>query len=125
MRKQYYFQPSQRGYLAWDVDRLISLTRGLRSQPVALSRIQELDNPFAMEGSADVPTYREVAEHARLIEEADLGFPIILSSKHRVMDGMHRVMKALNAGRSTIDAVIFERDPAPDYVDVSPDELPY
>jgi hypothetical protein len=38
---------------------------------------------------------------------------------------MHRVLKALNAGHSTIDAVIFANDPEPDYVDVFPDELPY
>lgn len=75
--------------------------------------------------SADVPTYRELAEHARLIDEADLSFPIILSSTHRVMDGMHRVMKAINAGMTTIDAVTFERDPEPDYADVLPYELPY
>jgi hypothetical protein len=41
------------------------------------------------------------------------------------MDGMHRVLKALTAGMETIDAFIFDRDPAPDYVDVYPEQLPY
>jgi hypothetical protein len=64
-------------------------------------------------------------EHLSLIEQADLAFPIILSSDGRVMDGMHRVAKALMRGDQVIEAVRFARDPAPDYVGVSPDELPY
>lgn len=71
-----------------------------------------------------IATCRLIAEHARLIKEADLSYPIIMCSNRRVMDGMHRVLKALNARMHTIDAVIFEQDPEPDYVDVLPDELP-
>jgi len=125
MRKQYYFRPSERGYCAWDVDRLISLTSSFRPRAIRLGDIAELDQPFCLEGSAGIPTYREVAEHAKLIAGADLRFPIIVSSTGRVMDGMHRIMKALNAGMATIDAVVFESDPEPDYVDICPDDLPY
>ena len=60
-----------------------------------------------------------------MIEAADLRFPIILASDGRVMDGMHRVGKAAFLGRATIEAVRFTDDPAPDYVGVHPDELPY
>ena len=70
-------------------------------------------------------TCRQVAEHARLINEADLGYPIILSSDGRIMDGMHRVLKALTHGESHIHAVKFLTDPAPDFVGVDPDDLPY
>ncbi len=41
------------------------------------------------------------------------------------MDGMHRVLKALNAGEESVDAVVFDQDPEPDYTDVFPDDLPY
>jgi hypothetical protein len=125
VRKQYYFRPAARGYYAWDVDRLVKLTSGFNRQKVRLSEITELDEAFCLEGSDEVPTYRQIAEDVRLIEEADLKFPIIMSSDRRVMDGMHRVLKALNAGMETIDAVIFEQDPEPDYVDVYPSQLPY
>ena len=64
-------------------------------------------------------------EHARLIEAADLNFPIILSSNGGVMDGMHRVAKTVSQGRTTIEAVQFTCDPEPDYVGVPPSELPY
>ena len=39
-------------------------------------------------------------EHIRLMEEADLSFPIILSATGAVMDGMHRVAKAALLGRT-------------------------
>ena len=55
----------------------------------------------------------------------DLGFPIQLSSDGRVMDGMHRVAKAVLAGHDTIEAVRFVDDPEPDYVGVHPNDLPY
>lgn len=125
MRKQYYFRPSAHGHYAWDVDRLVKLSSGFKRQKVRLSAIAELDEPFCLEGSNEVPTYRQIAEDVRLTEEADLRFPIIMSSNRRVMDGMHRVLKALNGGMETIDAVIFEQDPEPDYVDVYPSQLPY
>jgi len=46
-------------------------------------------------------------------------------SDGRVMDGMHRVCKALLEGRETIAALQFELDPEPDFRDVQPDDLPY
>ena len=124
MRKQYYFRRSERGLLAWDVDRLIRLTKDFPRIHVALTSIRELNEPFCSEHD-DALTWRGVMEHVRLIQDADLSFPIILSADGRVMDGMHRVAKAALLGRATIEAVQFTDDPAPDYVGVQPHELPY
>jgi len=123
MRKQYYFQPSSRGLLAWDVDRLIHLSSHLPRKPVPLSAIRELDKQWFGEGER--PTWNAMVEHIRLINDSDLSFPIILSAGGAVMDGMHRVAKAALQGRSDIDAVQFDKDPDPDYVGREPDELPY
>lgn len=87
---------------------------------VPVSGIREIDENYWGE-----MTCRKVAEHARLIQECDLSFPIILSSDGRVMDGMHRVLKALKQGESSIRAVRFKIDPEPDYVGVRPEDLPY
>ena len=125
MRKQYHFWPSERGLLAWDVDRLIALSKYLPRSPVALSAIRELDEAYWFDAGREEPTCRKVLLHMRLIEAADLSYPIILASDGRVMDGMHRVAKALLQGRETIEAVRFERDPEPDHVDRRPEELPY
>jgi hypothetical protein len=70
-------------------------------------------------------TCRELAGHARLIEQADPTVPIIPSSDGRVMDGMHRVLRDIRLGQSHVPAVRFSVDPAPDYVGVDPDDLPY
>jgi len=125
MRKQYHFRPSQRGLQAWDMDRLLTLAKDLPRVQVPLDAIRELDEPYWFSGGAQDATCRAVLEHARLIGEADLSFPIILSSDGRVMDGMHRVAKAMLHGLSSIEAVRFEHDPEPDFVGVDPDDLPY
>lgn len=52
----------------------------------------------------------------RLVEQADLSFPIILSATGAVMDRRHRVARAVLLGHSEITAVRFETDPEPDYV---------
>ena len=123
MRKQYYFRPSPNGVLAWDVDRLVLGARDLPVRSVPLAAIRELDAPLFAE---DEPrTWRDVIIHMVLIDAADLRYPIILSADGSVMDGRHRVAKALREGRSTLDAVQFAQDPPPDYVGKHPDELPY
>ena len=125
MRKQYHFRPSPRGLQAWDVDRLVALTKNLPRFQVRLTAIRELDEPYWFSSGNGDATSRAVIEHARFMAEADLGFPIILSSDGRVMDGMHRVGKALLSGLASIEAVQFQHDPEPDYVGVEPEDLPY
>jgi hypothetical protein len=123
VRKQYYFRESSEGLLAWDVDRLVEHSRNLPRKRVSLSEIRELDQHCFDEDKR--PTWRDMLEHMKLVHEADLSFPIILSANGAVMDGRHRVLKAALHGHSDIDALQFERDPEPDYVGVDPDDLPY
>ena len=65
---------------------------------------------FWFGSGSDAATCRAIVEHARLIDAADLSFPIILSSDGRVTDGMHRVAKAALLGHETIAAVQFASD---------------
>jgi hypothetical protein len=122
MRKQYYFRRATHDLLAWDVDRLVQLSRNLPRKHIPLGQIRELDQPWFSEGHS---TWRDMVDHIKLIDEADLSFPIILSSNGEVMDGMHRVAKALRQGLTEIEAVQFTDDPEPDYVNLGPDQLPY
>ena len=122
MRKQYYFRASNRGLLAWDVDRLVRLSAHLPPKPVRLSAIREFDEAW---DQGHPITWRMVVEHMQLIGEADLSFPIILSADGSVMDGRHRIAKAALQKQENIQAVQFERDPEPDYVGRGPDDLPY
>jgi len=125
MRKQYHFRPTEQGVLIWDVDRLVELSSGCELFDVPLAEIRELDETFWFDVEGDEPTCRRVALHTKLIQETDLRHPVILSQDGRVMDGMHRVCRALIEGRQTIRAVRFTVDPEPDCVDVHPDDLPY
>ena len=124
MRKQYHFRPSPNGFYAWDVDRLVALSASLPVEAVALSQIGELDEPYWFSGDTP-PTCRRIAEHFRLMQAADLQYPIILCADGRVMDGMHRVTRALANGQADIAAVRFPKTPDPDFVDVQPGDLPY
>jgi len=124
MRKQYHFRLSEKGLLAWDVDRLIEQAKDLEILRVALAEIKELEEPYWF-AHGDKPTCRRIVEHIQLIEASDLKFPVILSSDGGIMDGMHRVAKALLRGDKTIDAKKFLKTPEPDFVGVDPEELPY
>jgi hypothetical protein len=125
VRAQYHFRMSPQGLCAWDVRRLIELSRSFPVERVPLSEIRELDEPYWAGDGDQKMTCRDVVDHARLISECDLAFPVILSSDGRVMDGMHRICKALLLGQDAIDAVRFRRDPEPDHIGVQPEDLPY
>ena len=71
------------------------------------------------------PTVRRIIDHIVLIQEVDPSYPIILGSDGRVMDGMHRISRAILDGHATIKAVQFVHEPEPDYRNCSPEDLPY
>ena len=125
MRTQYHFRNSPLGLCAWDVRRLIQLSNGFGRELVPLSAIRELDEPYWAGAPSQQLTCRQVVDHARLMLDCDLAFPVILSSDGRVMDGMHRICKALLEGHTEIEAVRFAQDPEPDYAGINPDDLPY
>lgn len=125
MRKQYHFFPGGKGLDAWDVDRLIRLSADLPLRAVPLESIKDLDTEYWFDGSWEVPTVRKVVDHLRLIQEVDPSYPIILGADGRVMDGMHRVARALLEAHTSIRAVRFAVDPEPDYRNCRPEDLPY
>ncbi len=125
MRKQYHFRKSGRDTLIWDFDRLVQLSKDLPRTSVRLDSIRELDEAYWGGGRAEPLTCREIIEHLQLIQDADPSYPIILSADGRVMDGMHRVARAVFEGRQEIEAVRFPRTPDPDYRNVPASDLPY
>ncbi|MBS0229251.1 MAG: hypothetical protein JSS23_11220 [Proteobacteria bacterium] len=62
-------------------------------------------------------TLREMVMHMKAVQKADLSFPIILDEDGELMDGRHRIMRAMLEGRETIKAVRFDENPTPDKVD--------
>lgn len=102
--------------LIYSVERLWILAESLPVQSISLSQVEsELDYPYQW-FKTKKPSPREVAKHAQLIYEADLNYPIILSARGLVMDGLHRIAKSWLLRHSEIKAVQFPNDPAPDQV---------
>jgi len=125
MRKQYNVWPGDIGLDAWDVERLVLLSKDFPVKEIALNSIDEVDTDYWFAYGPIVPTVRRVVEHLRFVQEADLSYPIILAANGRVMDGMHRIARAILEGHSTIKAVQFVTDPDPDYWDCVLEDLPY
>ena len=115
MRKQFSIWPTPGGFSAWDIHRLIELSRDLPVEEVPLAEISELDEAYWNVGDPTPLTIREIADHIRLIDEVNLDIPIILAPNGRVMDGMHRIVRALLNGSATIQAVRFTEQPLPDF----------
>jgi len=125
VRKQYHFRRVGDDLLIWDCDRLVALSKRLPRRTIPLNSIRELDETYWRQEHEAHLTCRELVEHLRLVQEADLTYPIILSADGRVMDGMHRVMKATLEDREVIEAVQFDQDPEPDYLNIEASDLPY
>ncbi len=103
-------QISKIGCHHWSVPRLFELAKSL---PVMNIPLDHLNIYHKYEGI----TLRDMVMHMRAVNEADLSFPIILDEDGDIMDGRHRLMRALLTGAKTIKAVRFEKNPTPCKVD--------
>ena len=125
VRKHYFFQPAESGFDAWDVNHLIELSRGLPVRKIDVASIPDVDSVYWIGADGAAPTVRILVSHMKHIEKVDLSYPIILGADGHVMDGMHRVAKALLEGLPTVLAVRFVVQPDPDFTNIQPGDLPY
>jgi len=98
----------------WDIDRLREAAQDLAARPIPLAQFDRLldsDPWFDGEGA----TIRQVAEHARRIAAADPAKPVLLAADGQLIDGLYQIARAYLDGRTTIDAIRFDNDPAPDF----------
>jgi len=124
LRKQYHLKPSPNGFYAWDIHRLIDLSQAFPVIICPIADIKELQENFWYQ-NGESPTCISIVNHMKLINQVSLDYPIILSAENTVMDGMHRICKAVLNGDVSIKAVKFECTPVPDFCDIEPEELPY
>ena len=97
----------------WHVPRLIEAAKGLPIEEVPVTSFRDLDEQVW----EPLQTPRAVVDHLRRILRADLSYPIIVSEDGWVMDGCHRLAKALLEGRETVLAVRFKTNPPPDEIE--------
>jgi len=105
LRQQYHFRKSDDDILIWDAHRLIRLSSDFDVVDVKLDKRSELHQVYWFKNSKAI--CKAIGVHAKLINEANLDYPITLSGDGRVIDGMHRVTKASMLGLNTIKAVQF------------------
>ena len=99
----------------WYTSRLWALPEGLPVIEVAVESVEALDvDCWFLPGTE--PTIRQVAQHCQRIMDADFCYPIILHADGSLMDGGHRVAKALIQGLDKIKAVRFLVTPEPDEI---------
>ncbi len=96
----------------WYTQNLWTKASGLPVFEVEIDTIPEVDIDCWFESRE--PTLREIAKHSKRIFAADLAHPVILNEHGALMDGGHRICKALSLGKTTISAVQFVTTPEPD-----------
>lgn len=111
------------GERAWHIETVWHAAQGMPVEVVPVAAIREIDEDCWFKGGA--ATVRAVVQHALQIQEADLSLPIILSSDSQVLDGMHRIAKAVLSGYATVSAQRLSCDPDPDWLlpGTAPDRL--
>ena len=123
MRKQYHFRQVGEDIYIWDVHSLVALSEKLNVKEILITDMQELNEAYWFPDTH--PTTQQMIEHMQLVNAADLSYPIILCAEGRVMDGMHRIAKAILGHQTHILAVQFEHTPKPDFINVDEGDLDY
>ena len=90
----------------WSVARLIQLSADLPVMNVPLDHM-------CVYYRYEKLTLRDMVMHMTAVNDADLDLPIILDEDGELMDGRHRIMKAMLTGAKTIKAVRFDENPPP------------
>lgn len=89
----------------WSVPRLIELSKDLEVFEMPLRHLM-------LDYSSNYRP-RQFVMHMRAVLDADLKYPIILDEDGEIMDGRHRILKALYLDKKTIKAVRFDENPSP------------
>ena len=95
----------------WSVESLIKASENLDVIEFDLSTVSLDDPNFII---WDFTRVHDVIVHYKRIRDADLSIPIILRSDGVVMNGRHRIIKALADGIKTLPAKRFINDPESD-----------
>ena len=105
MKEHLTNQSFRDGKQVWKVARLFKLVEDLEVFEIPLVHLN-IHNLYPK-----IESTLEFVDHIQLVLDADLKCPIILDEEGYVMDGRHRVVKALLKKKKTIKAVRFKKTP--------------
>lgn len=107
LKEQVYAEDKKR----WFITRLIDKAKDLPIQEMPITGVNTY-NLYPLPKSMN-----SFVSHVQKVNDANLSKPIILDDEGYVMDGRHRIAKALLDGVETINFVRFEETPVHDYVE--------
>lgn len=115
MSNEHTFSDGERTWAVRDLWAVASTLQARRVQLADIEADKLMDSyVWTRDGEwTQALSVREILDHARRVEEADLEYPIILTPDGRVADGVHRIVKALRLGRTSIMAVWLTTMPEP------------
>ena len=93
------------GNKCYDVHAAINLSRDLKPK---ILQLQDFNIDYA---APNDKTLRSFVEHMTMVNKADLKYPIILNEDGAIIDGRHRLIKAIVLGKKTITVKRFDKDP--------------
>ncbi len=96
------------GNRRWIVSKLIESAKDLEPFEIPLAGL----NIYSL---IEINSMNDFVGHMKRVLEVDLSYPIILDDEGFIMDGRHRVAKALLEGRTSILAVRFDETPPHDF----------
>ena len=83
----------------WKVSTLLEAAKGLEEFELPLAGIDMSGKPWNMSG------FIWILYHIQRVQKANLKYPIILCPEGQIIDGWHRIAKAVLQGKETIKAV--------------------
>ena len=99
------------GNKRWDNGTLFNAAKGIEPYDLQLSAIDLESSPW------NCDTFYNFLFHAKRIENSDMSFPIIQMPTGYIVDGWHRIAKAILRGDETIKCVRLKTMPEPDSID--------
>jgi hypothetical protein len=113
------------GRCIWYIDTIWALAHGLPEEDLALDQVIGLDEVcWFNETWGRKPTWRAVVDHCRRMVKADMTYPVIIAPDGNILDGKHRISRAMLEGLASVRAVRLPQMPPPDET-LSPDDPRY
>lgn len=72
----------------------------------------DIDDLFISYSGFNISTLREFIAHSKSVEESDLSYPVLMNEDGYIIDGRHRLAKAIITGEKTIKCKRFASDPS-------------
>jgi len=96
----------------WYIDNLIKITKNL---PIKTMKVDKKFLNKKIKESWTLNTFFDLKIHIEKINKANLKYPIIIDSKNNIIDGKHRIMKAILQNKKIIKFVRINKMPPADF----------